>query len=102
MLMFSLEPAIPFAQALADARNLMLAPHEERCLPDGGLKLRPLVDPRGADANVVHSLNGSAIDSPQDKLCRLLCAPQTWCAVAPLPWWACRSTRSSLRRTALQ
>ena len=72
MLMFSLEPANPFAQALANALDLTLSPHEERVFPDGERKLRPLVDPRGADAYVVHSLHGGPIDSPHDKLCRLL------------------------------
>src|SRR5450755_3978894 len=72
MLMFSLEPADPFAQALADALDVTLAPHEERLFPDGERKLRPLVDPRGADAYVVYSLHGGPADSPYDKLCRLL------------------------------
>ena len=72
MLMFSLEPANPLAQALADALDVTLSPHEERLFPDGERKLRPLVDPRGADAYVVHSLHGGPIDSPHDKLCRLL------------------------------
>jgi len=72
MLMFSLEPANPFAQALADALDVTLSPHEERVFPDGERKLRPLVDPRGADAYVVHSLHGGPVDTPHDKLCRLL------------------------------
>ena len=72
MLMFSLEPANPFAQALANALDVTLSPHEERVFPDGERKLRPLVGPRGADAYVVHSLHGGPIDSPHDKLCRLL------------------------------
>ncbi len=72
MLMFSLEPANPFAQALADALGVTLSPHEERVFPDGERKLRPLVDPRGADAYVLHSLHGGPVDSPHDKLCRLL------------------------------
>ena len=72
MLMFSLAPAYPFALALAEALDVTLSPHEERLFPDGECKLRPLVDPRGADAYVVHSLHGGPIDSPHDKLCRLL------------------------------
>ena len=72
MLMFSLAPANPFAQALADALGVTLSPHEERLFPDGERKLRPLVGPRGADAYVVHSLHGGPTDSPHDKLCRLL------------------------------
>jgi ribose-phosphate pyrophosphokinase len=72
MLLFSLEPANPFAQALADSLDVALSPHEERLFPDGERKLRPLVDPRGGDAYVVHSLHGGPVDSPHDKLCRLL------------------------------
>lgn len=72
MLMFSLESAYPFAQALADALDVTLSAHEERLFPDGERKLRPLVDPRGADAYVVHSLHGGPVDSPHDKPCRLL------------------------------
>ena len=74
--MFSLEPANPFAQALTDALDVTLSPHEERLFPDGERKLRPLVDPRGADAYVVHSLHGGPIDSPHDKLCRLTLSPK--------------------------
>lgn len=72
MLMFSLEPANPFAGALADALDVTLSPHEERLFPDGERKLRPLVDPRGSDVYVVHSLHGGPVDSPHDKLFRLL------------------------------
>jgi len=72
MLMFSLDPDKLFAQALADALDVTLSPHEERVFPDGERKLRPLVDPRGGDAYVVHSLHGGPVDSPHDKLCRLL------------------------------
>ena len=69
MLMFALEPADPFARALAGALKAVVSPHEERVFPDGERKLRPLVDPRGADAYVVHSLHGGPADSPHDKLC---------------------------------
>lgn len=72
MLLFCLEPASPFAQALADGLDVTLSPHEERLFPDGERKLRPLVDPRGADAYVLHSLHGGPVDSPHDKLCWLL------------------------------
>jgi ribose-phosphate pyrophosphokinase len=72
MLMFSLEPANPFAQALAEALDVTLSAHEERLFPDGERKVRPLVYPHGADVYVVHSLHGGPVDSPHDKLCRLL------------------------------
>lgn len=72
MLLFTLEPQSPFATALAAALGAPLAPHEDRIFVDGECKLRPLVDPRGADAYVVHSLHGGPDLSPHDKLTRLL------------------------------
>jgi ribose-phosphate pyrophosphokinase len=72
MLMFSLESANPFGKALADALDISLSPYEERLFVDGERKLRPLVDPRGSDVYVVHSLHGGPVDSPHDKLCSLL------------------------------
>ena len=72
MQLFSLEPTNPFGQSLGGALKVSLSPHEERVFPDGERKLRPLVDPRGADAYVVLSLHGGPVDSPHDKLCRLL------------------------------
>jgi ribose-phosphate pyrophosphokinase len=61
-----------FAEALARDLDVTLSLHEERVFDDGERKLRPLVDPRGADAYVVHSLHGGPDDSPHDKLVRLL------------------------------
>jgi ribose-phosphate pyrophosphokinase len=72
MLIFALDRDDPFADALAADLDRSLAPHEERGFSDGERKLRPLVDPRGADACVLHSLHGGPHDSPHDKLCRLL------------------------------
>ena len=72
MLIFSLEPANPFALALAESLDVSLSPHEERVFPDGERKLRPLMEPRGSDVYVVHGLHGGPVDSPHDKLCRLL------------------------------
>ena len=72
MLIFGLDRERSFGQALADALDRPLSPHEERRFDDGERKLRPLVDPCGADAYVVHALHGEADDSPHDKLCRLL------------------------------
>jgi ribose-phosphate pyrophosphokinase len=72
MLLFALEPRSPFAGALAAALDTPLSPHEERVFVDGEFKVRPLVDPRGADAYVVHSLYGAPAQSPHDKLMRLL------------------------------
>lgn len=72
MLIFTLDGDDPFAPALAAALDRTLAPLEERAFDDGEVKLRPLVDPRGADAHVVASLHGGPALGPHDKLCRLL------------------------------
>ena len=72
MLLFSIDPECGFASALADALDESLSPHEDRSFEDGEHKLRPLVDPRGADVYVLASLHGSPRFSPHDRLCRLL------------------------------
>lgn len=72
MLIFGLDAEPALADALAAALGQPLAPHEERVFADGERKLRPLVDPGGADAVVVQGLHGGPADSPHDKLCRLL------------------------------
>lgn len=72
MLLFSLDPECRFAPALAAELDESLAPHEDRAFEDGEHKLRPMVDPRGADTYVIGSLHGGPQDSPHDKLCRLL------------------------------
>ncbi|MGE5115452.1 MAG: ribose-phosphate diphosphokinase [Betaproteobacteria bacterium] len=72
MLIFSLDPDDALAPALAADLDRTLAPLEERVFADGEIKLRPLADPRGADAYVVASLHGGPQLSPHDRLCRLL------------------------------
>jgi ribose-phosphate pyrophosphokinase len=72
MLIFSLDPDSAFATALAAELDETLARHEDRAFEDGEHKWRPLVDPRGDDVYVVASLHGGPLDSPHDKLCRLL------------------------------
>jgi ribose-phosphate pyrophosphokinase len=72
MLLFSLDAQGDLALALAMALGVALAPLEDRAFEDGERKLRPLVDPRGTDAYVLHSLHGGPEHSPHDKLCRLL------------------------------
>lgn len=72
MLLFSLDPEATLAQALATGLGVTLAPHEDRRFEDAEHKLRPLLDPRGRDVYVLDSLYGGAVDSPHDKLCRLL------------------------------
>lgn len=72
MMLFSLDPDSGFAEALAADLGVAIAAHEERRFPDAECKLRPLVDVQGADAYVVLGLHGGPIDSPHDKLWRLL------------------------------
>lgn len=73
MQLFSLSTDTGFAQSLASQLGVPLAPHEHRVFEDGEHKLRPLADPRGRDAYVLHSLYGEPQVSPQDKLLQLLC-----------------------------
>lgn len=72
MLVFSLDPDSRFASALAAELDEPIAAHEDRCFEDGEHKWRPLVDPRGDDVYVIAGLHGGPVDSPHDKLCRLL------------------------------
>jgi ribose-phosphate pyrophosphokinase len=72
MLLFSLDPDDVVAPALAAALDDVISPHEDRVFDDGEHKWRPTVDPRGADVYVVGSLHGGPVDSPHDKLMRLL------------------------------
>jgi ribose-phosphate pyrophosphokinase len=72
MLLFSLDPESALAEALALQLGQPIASHEERRFEDGECKLRPLTDPRGEDAYVLLGLHGGPVDSPHDKLWRLL------------------------------
>ncbi len=72
MLLYSLDPDCAMAAALSAQLDQPIARHEERRFEDGECKLRPLSDPRGEDAYVLLGLHGGPVDSPHDKLCRLL------------------------------
>ena len=72
MLLYCLDLDTTFARALAAGLGVTLAPHENRGFEDGEHKLRPMLDPRGRDAYVIHSLYGDSQNSPHDKLCQLL------------------------------
>jgi len=72
MMLFSLDADATLAQALAANLGVSVAPHENRGFEDGEHKLRPLLDPRGSDAYVIHSLYGDSHNSPHDKLMQLL------------------------------
>jgi ribose-phosphate pyrophosphokinase len=70
--LFALGSSRGFGERVAAALGVALSPHEEREFDDGEHKARPLVNVRGRDAFVVHSLHGAPGESPNDKLCRLL------------------------------
>ena len=70
--LFALGASQAFAQRVADRLDMSLAPHEEREFEDGQHKIRPLVNVRGRDVYVLHSLHGDDRRSVNDKLCRLL------------------------------
>lgn len=72
MQLYSLDSDSILAKALAASLGLPIASHEDRHFEDGECKLRPLLDPRGADVYVIYSLHGDSLHSPHDKLCRLL------------------------------
>lgn len=72
MLLFSLDSNDGLARAVSGFLGEPLAPIEVRRFADGEFKVRPLVDPAGADVYVLHALHGDDRFSPQDKLCALL------------------------------
>lgn len=61
-----------FGTKVARALHRPLADLEERDFEDGEHKIRPLEEVRGADVFVVQGLHGGPVDSPNDKLCKLL------------------------------
>ncbi len=69
---FALEASLDYAARVAKRLAIALSPHEERPFEDGEHKSRPLVDVRGQDVCVIHSLYGDGEQSANDKLCRLL------------------------------
>lgn len=71
-LLFALGASRSFGDRVARRLDLTLAEHEEREFEDGQHKARALVDVRGRDAYVLHSLHGDDRRSVNDKLCRLL------------------------------
>lgn len=70
--LFALGSSRGFGEAVAAQLGTTLAPLEEREFEDGEHKARPLVDPMGRDAYVIHDLYGEPGASANDKLCRLL------------------------------
>ena len=72
MKVFALNASQTFGQKVADHLGVELSDHEERAFEEGEHKTRPLVNVRGADVFVIHSLYGEPGESVNDKLCRLL------------------------------
>ncbi len=71
-LLFALGASREFGERVAEGLGESLAEHEERDFEDGEHKCRPLVNVRAKDVFVVQSLYGDAVQSVNDKLCRLL------------------------------
>jgi len=70
--LFALKSTADLGNSISQAMGCPLADHEEREFEDGEHKVRPLVSVRHCDVFVVQSLHGGPIESPNDKLCRLL------------------------------
>lgn len=71
-MVFGIGSSEPFAARVCSRLGVDLSPLEERSFEDGEQKIRPLVSVRNRDVYVVHSLNGEAGQTANDKLCRLL------------------------------
>ncbi|WP_246299860.1 ribose-phosphate pyrophosphokinase-like domain-containing protein [Sinorhizobium psoraleae] len=72
MRIFALNASRDFGGKLAFALGVPIDEHEERDFEDGEHKARPLVSVRGEDVYVLQQLHGSARESVNDKLCKLL------------------------------
>lgn len=72
LMLFALGASRTFGEAVSTKLGVPLRSHEEREFEDGEHKARPLVNVRGRDVFVVHSLYTDAHASANDKLVRLL------------------------------
>jgi ribose-phosphate pyrophosphokinase len=70
--LFALGSTRTLGGGMARSLGITLSDHEEREFEDGEHKARPLVNVRGKDVFVLHSLYGEPGASVNDKLCRLL------------------------------
>ena len=70
--LFAMKGSEALGAAIAEALGCAVSVHEERSFEDGEHKTRPLEAVAGSDVYVVHSLHGGPVESPNDKLCRLL------------------------------
>lgn len=72
MRVFALNASGEFGKLVSQNLGTPLSAHEEREFEDGEHKARSLVNVRGCDVFVIHSLYGDPQQSASDKLCRLL------------------------------
>lgn len=72
MLFFALKGSEELGEKIAGAGGFEISPHEEREFGGGEHKARPLVSVRGRDVYILHGLQGTALASANDRLCRLL------------------------------
>src|SRR5919106_3683656 len=72
LVLFALDGSRDLGERIAGHLGIALADHEERAFEDGEHKARPLVNVRGRDVFVVHSLYSDPAQSANDKLCKLL------------------------------
>jgi ribose-phosphate pyrophosphokinase len=70
--LFSLNANRKLGEKVSEKLGILLSQHEEREFEDGEHKTRALVNVRGCDVFVLHSLYGEPNASVNDKLCRLL------------------------------
>lgn len=103
--LFALGATREFGARIAAQLGIALSEHEERAFEDGEHKTRPLVNVRGSDVYVVHSLYGDAHETVNDKLCRLLfflgalkdASAARVCAVVPYLAYARKDRKSQPR-----
>lgn len=103
--LFALGGTREFGARVAAHLGIALSEHEERAFEDGEHKTRPLVNVRGSDVYVVHSLYGDAHETVNDKLCRLLfflgalkdASAARVCAVVPYLAYARKDRKSQPR-----
>lgn len=70
--LFALNASRSFGEQVSRHLGVALSEHEEREFEDGEHKARPLVNVRGRNVFVIHSLYTDERQSGNDKLCRLL------------------------------
>jgi ribose-phosphate pyrophosphokinase len=72
LMLFALDASRAYGERVSAALGTPLSAHEEREFEDGEHKARPLVNVRGREVFVIHSLYGDERASANDKLLRLL------------------------------